>query len=116
MYYKAPDNSIHCIDPEFAHMLPFGSIQISEKEFQSLRPIKYPPKIISPKQIRKGLSRIGLRNNIESFIENGNQDLKDWWEYSESFLDNDPELIEIMKQLNVSESQLKDLFELAQSL
>lgn len=36
MYYKAPDNSIHCIEPEFAYLLPAGSVEISESEALSI--------------------------------------------------------------------------------
>ena len=35
--YKAPDNSLHCIDPEFAHMLPDGYIEIAEAEADAIR-------------------------------------------------------------------------------
>ena len=42
MYYKAPDNSLHFLDPAFAHMLPIGSVQITEQEAEALRPIHVP--------------------------------------------------------------------------
>lgn len=38
MFYKAPDNSLHCIDSAFEHMLPAGCIAISEEEAEALRP------------------------------------------------------------------------------
>ena len=38
MNYKAPDNSIHFIEPEFAHLLPAGSTQITDEEAEALRP------------------------------------------------------------------------------
>lgn len=38
MHYKAPDNSIHVIEPEFAHMLPPGCVAITVEEADSLRP------------------------------------------------------------------------------
>lgn len=54
--YKAPDNSIHCIDPEYSHMLPDGCVEITDQEaedirqsqvvpltYQELRASKYPP-------------------------------------------------------------------------
>tara|TARA_R110000868_G_scaffold47471_3_gene155630 strand:- start:1605 stop:1997 length:393 start_codon:yes stop_codon:yes gene_type:complete len=37
MNYKAPDNSLHFIEPEYAHMLPAGSIQITEEEAEAIR-------------------------------------------------------------------------------
>lgn len=35
--YKAPDNSLHCIEPEFANLLPAGCAEITEAEAESLR-------------------------------------------------------------------------------
>lgn len=35
--YKASDNSIHCIDPQFAYMLPIGCVEITEEEADALR-------------------------------------------------------------------------------
>lgn len=37
--YKAPDNSVHCIEPEFEHLLPAGSVAITEEEAEALRPV-----------------------------------------------------------------------------
>ena len=36
MYYKAPDNSIHNVDPEFEYLLPADSVQISEAEAKDI--------------------------------------------------------------------------------
>lgn len=36
--YKAPDNSLHFIEPSFAHLLPEGCVQITEEEAEALRP------------------------------------------------------------------------------
>lgn len=38
MHYKAPDNSLHFIEPEFAHLLPAGCVAITEEEAEALRP------------------------------------------------------------------------------
>jgi hypothetical protein len=43
MYYKAPDNSIHFLDDDaFVHILPAGSIQITNEEAEALRPVYTP--------------------------------------------------------------------------
>lgn len=40
MHYKAPDNSIHFLDDDsFAHLLPVGSVAITDEEAEALRPI-----------------------------------------------------------------------------
>ena len=36
--YKAPDNSLHYIEPEFEHLLPIGCVAITEDEAEALRP------------------------------------------------------------------------------
>jgi len=36
-HYKAPDNSLHFIEPEYAHLLPAGSVQITGEEAEALR-------------------------------------------------------------------------------
>lgn len=35
--YKAPDNSLHSIAPEFCHMLPAGCIEITDAEADAIR-------------------------------------------------------------------------------
>lgn len=54
-HYKTPDNSLHFIEPEYAHLLPQGSVQITDAQAEALRPVapaptyaqlrapKYPP-------------------------------------------------------------------------
>ena len=43
MNYKAPDNSLHFIEPEFAHLLPTGCVQITAEEAEALRPVPPAP-------------------------------------------------------------------------
>lgn len=39
MHYKAPDNSLHFLsDDAYAHLLPEGSVQITDEEAEALRP------------------------------------------------------------------------------
>lgn len=39
MFYKSPDNSVHYLDDNsFAHLLPTGSVQITDKEAEALCP------------------------------------------------------------------------------
>lgn len=39
MHYKAPDNTLHYLDDDsFVHLLPAGSVQITDAEAESLRP------------------------------------------------------------------------------
>ena len=39
MHYKSPNNSVHFLDDDsFAHLLPAGSVQITDAEAEALRP------------------------------------------------------------------------------
>ena len=42
-HYKAPDNSLHFIEPEFAYLLPAGCVQITAEEAEALRPVPPAP-------------------------------------------------------------------------
>lgn len=42
MFYKAPNNSLHFIEPEFAYLLPAGSVAITDAEAEALRPVYTP--------------------------------------------------------------------------
>jgi len=43
MHYKAPDNSLHFLDDEaFFHLLPAGSVPITDEEAEALRPVPQP--------------------------------------------------------------------------
>ena len=42
-HYKAPDNSLHFLDDDsFVHLLPAGSVQITDAEAEALRPVYTP--------------------------------------------------------------------------
>ena len=44
MYYKAPDNSLHFLESaDYKHLLPSGSVQITEAEAEALRPVAPAP-------------------------------------------------------------------------
>ena len=43
MHYKAPDNSLHFLDDDaYAHLLPEGSVAITDEEAEALRPVYIP--------------------------------------------------------------------------
>jgi GTP-dependent phosphoenolpyruvate carboxykinase len=43
MNYKDAQNNLYFIDPDFAHLLPEGCVQITEEEAITLRPKPYVP-------------------------------------------------------------------------
>ena len=43
MKYKDLHSKVHVIEPEFAYMLPEGSVHITDAEAEALRPVSPPP-------------------------------------------------------------------------
>lgn len=77
-----------------------------------------PPPIapISPRQIRQALTRAGLRASVEAAVAAGDQDLKDWYEFSTAFERINPKVIGMGAALGVSDKQLDDLWALGAAL
>lgn len=71
---------------------------------------------VTPRQIRQALTAMGLREQVEVLISAGPQDLKDWWEFSENFEIDHPTVLSVAQALNVGQSTLIQLFQLATSL
>jgi len=124
MYYKAPDNSIHSLDSVvFEHLLPTGSVRLSDGEAQTLIAAAAAPsqasiqlETLSPRQIRMALTQAGLREAVESAVAAGGQELKDWWGYSTYFARSHPQVAAMATALNVSDAQLDALWVLGASL
>jgi hypothetical protein len=46
MHYKTPDNSVHFLDDDyFVHLLPAGSIAITDEEAEALKPVPPEPTV-----------------------------------------------------------------------
>ena len=68
---------------------------------------------VSPRQIRMALTRTGLRAQVESAVASGDQDLRDWYEYSTIFERTNAQVMAMGKVLNQTETQLDALWQLA---
>lgn len=71
---------------------------------------------ISPRQIRQALTALNFRSGVESAVATGDQNLKDWWEFSSYFERNHPIVVSMGTQLGVSSEQLDALWILAGAL
>lgn len=67
-------------------------------------------------QIRRALTRVGLRAPLEAAIANGTQDLKDYYQYSNMFVRTHPLVIEMGATLGASSNDLDNLWLLAATL
>lgn len=71
---------------------------------------------ISPRQIRQALTRAGLRTAVEAAVAAGDQDLKDWYEFSTAFERLNLQVVAMGEALSVSPASLDDLWALGASL
>ena len=68
------------------------------------------PKEVTPRQIRMGLTAMGLRSSVESAISSGSRDLKDFYFYSNTFERDRPQVHEMATLLGVSSVDLDNLW------
>jgi len=71
---------------------------------------------INALQIRLSLNNLGRRTAFENFIKNANQNLKDWWQYSSEFDRWDPFIQQIQTALGLTDTQMDNIWELAETL
>lgn len=120
-YYKDTNNQIHWLDDAaFEYLLPQGCVQITAEEADAIReankPVPPPVTQISPRQIRMALTQSNLRSQVEMAVTAGDQDMKDWYEYSTYFDRNHPQVLAMATALNVNDAQLDALWALGATL
>ena len=71
---------------------------------------------ISPRQIRMAMTQLGLRTQVEAAVAAGDQDLKDWYQFSTFFDRNHPQVIAMAAALNVDDQELDTLWALGATL
>ena len=68
MNYKAPDNSLHFIDPAFVHLLPTGCVPVSAEEVEAIRaasiPAQTPIDLLNKLDAENQLTQRNLRETI----------------------------------------------------
>lgn len=68
------------------------------------------PIMLNAWQIRKGLSDIGKRAAAEAAVAQGDQDLKDAWNFWPVFKENHPLVIQLATALGISDADRHALF------
>lgn len=112
--YKAPDNSLHVIEPEFAYMLPAGCVEITEAEADAIRAANQSavvvPKSVSMRQARIALFNAGLLSNVDAAIaslpEPQQTVAKISWDYSSTVERNNPVFIQLATALGLNSAQI----------
>lgn len=73
-------------------------------------PVIIPIPSCSPRQIRQALTAVGLRASVEAAVAAGDQDLKDWWEFSTTIERNHPQVVAMGAALGQTPEALDALF------
>lgn len=124
-YYKntADDDQLFWLDNvDDEGFLPTTCVGITDVEAEAIKAAKEasnpPPPVtrISPRQIRMAMTQLGLRSVVEAAVAAGDQDLKDWYEFSTFFERNHPQVLATAAALNVDDTQLDALWALGATL
>jgi hypothetical protein len=126
MYYKTPDNSVHFLENEsFAYLLPNGSVQITEAEANAIRAANQPPappvpQSVTMRQARLALLQTGLLEQVNTAVASlpgaTGEAARIEWEFSSTVERNRPLVQSLTGALNLTPTQLDDLFSLAATL
>lgn len=73
------------------------------------------PESISPRQLRQAMNRVPfgestLRNAVEAAVAAGDQDLKDWWEFSTEVERSDAQVVAMGKALGLDDDAMDALW------
>lgn len=75
-----------------------------------------PSVVASPRQIRQALTAAGMRAAVEDAVAAGDQDIKDWWNFSTAFERTNLQVTAMATALGVSDEELDGLWALAVTL
>lgn len=73
------------------------------------------PNSASPRQIRLALSQMGLRQQVEDYVNSQSLDVQDSWHYSTQFDRTHPLILACQQALGKTDEELDALFFLASS-
>lgn len=94
-----------------------AEIAALEVQVVALTPAPSVPSVVaSPRQIRQALTAAGMRAAVEDAVAAGDQDIKDWWNFSTAFERTNPQVTAMATALGVSDEELDGLWALAVTL
>lgn len=118
MIYAFKDNNdgYYAVDVADGEALPTWTTVMTPCDVIPPEPIPVGIALVSPRQIRQALTRTNLRLAVENAVAAGDQDLKDWWEFSTTFDRDNPVSVAMARSLGVSDEQIDQLWLLAATL
>ena len=94
-----------------------AEIAALEVQVVALTPAPSVPSVVaSPRQIRQALTAAGMRAAVEDAVAAGDQDIKDWWNFSTAFERTNLQVTAMATALGVSDEELDGLWALAVTL
>ncbi len=122
--YKAPDNSLHVIEPEFQYMLPNGCIEITDEEAIQIRAANTPapliPQKVTMRQARLALLQAGKLQAVNAAITAmqgvAGEAARIEWDYSNEVLRNQPLTIALAQAIGMTGAEMDQLFIVAATL
>lgn len=124
-HYKTPENKLHWLDSETDEgMLPPGSIRIADGEAESLRSAvaldPVPSAVVTMRQARLALLQSGLLTQVNTAVANmpgpAGDAARIEWEYAKEACRDSPLLVGLAAALELTTTQLDELFTLAGGL
>lgn len=124
MFYQAPDNSLHFIEPEKAYLLPPGSTPISNTAAAAIQAAAQPtngaPAAVDMAQARLALLQAGLLSNVNAAVAamtgTAGDAARIEWEFRATVRRDSPLVAGLSSALGLTSTQLDDLFTLAATL
>lgn len=71
---------------------------------------------VTPRQIRLALTQMGLRQAVETYVQQQDITVQDSWTYASEFLRDNELIVAAARSLNKSDADLDTLFTLARTL
>ena len=120
-FFKSPDNRVHDIEPQYAFLLPPGSVPITEAEaedlLRALAPPPAVPLVVSRAQGEIALHRAGLLPQVEAYIASATDpEVRIWWQRAQEFRRDSATLLTVAAALGWTPAQLDALFVLASEI
>ena len=119
-HYLSPTGALYAyeLDGSQDEYVPADFVLATPEQVQAIQNPPQPVYIadVSPRQIRMALSRAGLRSAVEAAVSAGDQDLKDWWEFSTTFERNNAQVVAMGAALGQSNVHLDALWQLGATL
>lgn len=121
--YKAPDNSLHAIEPLFEHLLPAGCVPITEAEADAIRAAQQAslvPAAVDMAQARLALLQSGHLATVNAAIAAmpgaEGEAARIEWEFRARVRRDSALVVAMAAVLGLSDSETDALFRLAETL